>query len=327
MTKRIVCAVLTVAMLLSLLAAPTFAATLKSGSSGTAVRYLQMQLNFLGYNVGKADGCFGAKTKTAVLAYQADHGLSRDGVAGSKTNASLDAEVAEIQTMLSALGYAAGTADGIPGTKTTRALRSFESDSGLSADGIADKTAVNALRNAYNDHLDELEEELSEFTDAAADSWTLPLKDDFKSVTGSRKFGASRENGKRAHAGIDFVAPVGTPVYAMTDGKVSLVYPFYEGTYAVEVKNTDGSVLLYGEISPAVKKGESVSQGQLIGYIMESDDHTIMLHLELYRGTSGGALTQKSNKTYDYLPGGSLKYGRRADLLDPTFLLKCDKPA
>jgi len=41
-----------------------------------------------------------------------------------------------------------------------------------------------------------------------------------------------------------------------------------------------------------------------------------MLHLEVYKGTETGPLTQRNNKEFDYVPNKN--YQRRSDLIDPT---------
>ena len=56
-----------------------------NGSSGIAVKNLQLILNSRGYNCGTADGVFGAKTKSAVIAFQKAKGLGADGIVGTKT--------------------------------------------------------------------------------------------------------------------------------------------------------------------------------------------------------------------------------------------------
>ena len=59
---------------------------LKSGCSGSSVKALQQCLTQLGYlPSGCADGVYGAKTANAVKAFQADCGLTCDGIAGVKT--------------------------------------------------------------------------------------------------------------------------------------------------------------------------------------------------------------------------------------------------
>lgn len=60
-------------------------ATVKKGSRGTDVTYLQQRLTAKGYGVGNIDGIFGIKTLEAVKAFQAENGLTVDGIVGSKT--------------------------------------------------------------------------------------------------------------------------------------------------------------------------------------------------------------------------------------------------
>jgi len=60
-------------------------AALRQGMSGEEVRALQQALAERGYDVGEADGVYGGRTRSAVLAFQRDHGLAADGVAGRQT--------------------------------------------------------------------------------------------------------------------------------------------------------------------------------------------------------------------------------------------------
>jgi hypothetical protein len=64
--------------------------TLKTGCSGEDVKRLQETLNGLGFSCGKADGIFGQKTKTAVMAFQSAYGLTSDGIVGAKTRDKLE---------------------------------------------------------------------------------------------------------------------------------------------------------------------------------------------------------------------------------------------
>ncbi len=59
--------------------------TVRAGSRGTDVTYLQQRLATKGYSVGAIDGIFGIKTLEAVKAFQADSGLVIDGIVGPKT--------------------------------------------------------------------------------------------------------------------------------------------------------------------------------------------------------------------------------------------------
>ena len=63
--------------------------TIRKGDRGDAVKILQTRLCDKGYTVD-VDGIFGAKTHEAVEAYQADHGLTVDGIAGKRTWSTLD---------------------------------------------------------------------------------------------------------------------------------------------------------------------------------------------------------------------------------------------
>lgn len=62
--------------------------TLKQGSSGGSVKWLQLMLGYAGYKL-TADGKFGAATKLAVKDFQRKTGLSIDGIFGSNTRAKL----------------------------------------------------------------------------------------------------------------------------------------------------------------------------------------------------------------------------------------------
>lgn len=62
---------------------------IKRGARGNAVKVLQAALICLGYDTGGFDGIFGAKTDSAVRAFQRAHGLTVDGQAGKNTFAAL----------------------------------------------------------------------------------------------------------------------------------------------------------------------------------------------------------------------------------------------
>lgn len=67
----------------------TLQPTLRKGDRGESVKQLQSKLRDRGYTVA-VDGIFGNKTLEAVKAYQADHGLTVDGVVGKKTWGALE---------------------------------------------------------------------------------------------------------------------------------------------------------------------------------------------------------------------------------------------
>ena len=148
----------------------TIAATMRYGDSGDSVTTLQNRLIELGYLVGTADGRFGTSTKAALVAFQIANSLTRDGVAGEKTQTVLYSNsavknkvtasttlkqgtvsdaVKALQSRLIALGYLTGTADGNFGVKTSLALIAFQKNNGLSGDGIAGASTL-AKINSLN---------------------------------------------------------------------------------------------------------------------------------------------------------------------------------
>lgn len=62
--------------------------TVRRGSSGNAVRAVQWIVNWSGYPCS-VDGAFGAKTETALKAFQRDMMLAADGIVGANTRAAL----------------------------------------------------------------------------------------------------------------------------------------------------------------------------------------------------------------------------------------------
>jgi len=138
---------------------------LAEGDTGEAVADLQARLSKLGFANDDPSGVFDAATAAAVLAFQADRGLSADGRCGTETwSALVEAgfpfgsrllyrrtpmlrgdDVAELQSRLSQLGFDPGRVDGIFGDQTVAALTDFQQNAGLLADGILGKRTLDEL--------------------------------------------------------------------------------------------------------------------------------------------------------------------------------------
>ena len=148
------------------------------GMTNENVRYAQTKLINKGYSVGSsgADGIFGAGTEQAVRQFQADNGLTADGMIGPATWKKLEESttvmpssypgavigmgargenVVKIQNELIRRGYdVPGGADGQYGSGCKSAVIKFQNDNGLTADGIVGKMTWDTLfpkaGTAYN---------------------------------------------------------------------------------------------------------------------------------------------------------------------------------
>ena len=77
------------------------------------------------------------------------------------------------------------------------------------------------------------------------------------------------------HTGVDLVAPVGTPVYATSDGAVGRAE--WAGGYGllVELEHGGGLQTRYGHLSSiAVAPGQAVKEGDLLGYVGSTGNST-----------------------------------------------------
>jgi murein DD-endopeptidase MepM/ murein hydrolase activator NlpD len=90
----------------------------------------------------------------------------------------------------------------------------------------------------------------------------------------SSRFNPSRRhpvlNTIRAHRGVDYAAPIGTPVRAAGDGRVRFVGR--QGGYGnvIELEHGSGVVTVYGHLSrfaSQLRKGQRVELGKVIGYV------------------------------------------------------------
>lgn len=98
--------------------------------------------------------------------------------------------------------------------------------------------------------------------------------------------GAIRTQGLHGYNGVDYGAPVGTPIYAAADGEVIVAKNSgWNGGYGlyVVVKHANGTQTLYAHNSRnAVAVGDKVTAGQVIGYVGNTGKSTgNHLHFEV----------------------------------------------
>ena len=129
------------------------------GVENTDVEELQNRLYELGY-ISTVTGYFGTDTEDAVTKFQKLNGLSEDGKVGKNTREMLysgDAaansysygeespEIKEYQQRLKSLGYLMTEPDGNFGADTKAAVKRFQENSGLIADGYIGPSTKTAL--------------------------------------------------------------------------------------------------------------------------------------------------------------------------------------
>ena len=98
----------------------------------------------------------------------------------------------------------------------------------------------------------------------------------------------------KLHAGTDFAAPGGTPIYAAASGYVQVAgwssggYGNYVIIYHGSMSDGNAYSTLYGHMkSVATSAGKYVKQGELIGYVGSTGNSTgNHLHLEVWKGGS-----------------------------------------
>ncbi|HGW5509774.1 TPA: peptidoglycan-binding protein [Citrobacter koseri] len=189
------------------------------------------------------------------------------------------------------------TDDGVVGAQTWRKLGVQDSFTNSSSNSSTDSNGT-TTKPSTGTIAETSEGFCFPFTKLPALSW----------ANGGRQFGASRTGGRK-HAGCDLKFPAGTPIYAVADGVLlQKPYPFYSGTYAVEIRHGN-LILRYGEIAPgSYTGGASVKKGQIIAKVGRLNSGSSMLHLEVYtNGASSASLTTHSGD-----------FRRRSDVTDPA---------
>ncbi len=261
-------------VLIALVAAPRAGASRDSGLAA-----LQVALHARGLYFGAIDGVKGRATTTAIMRFQRRAGLTPNGIAGTETRKALGRygrhvlgsrpltrgasgwDVAALQFLLAWHGFPSATIDGGLGEHTELALRHFQRWAGVEPDGVAGATTFAALRRVP-----------ASCPLALARPLAGPIGDPF----GPR--------GNRFHAGLDILAPTGTPVAAAAAGRVT-----YAGRLAggwgklVVVVHADGVRTMYAHLSSiGVKLGALVGTGERLGTVGTTGDATgPHLHLEV----------------------------------------------
>jgi len=136
----------------------------------------------------------------------------------------------------------------------------------------------------------------------------------------SSRFNLSRRhpilNRIRAHRGVDYAAPMGTPIRAVADGKIEFAGIQNGYGNVVVLKHGDKYSTLYGHMmkfAKNIRRGGSVSQGQLIGYVGKTGLATgPHLHYEFrVDGVHRDPLTVKLPRALSVEPGFLAEFKRQ----------------
>lgn len=146
---------------------------LKEGDTGSNVIILQQKLKMLGYFNGSITGSFDAYTKEAITSFQEENDLNPTGIVDEETwnllfrlteKASFKTGpsrptlrrgdsgeyVTQLQNRLISLMYLSGNADGNFGPATENAVKAFQINNRITADGIVGRNTWSALETLYS---------------------------------------------------------------------------------------------------------------------------------------------------------------------------------
>ena len=228
----------------------------------------------------------------------AKQGLEDDKAALEEQKVGLEAEKADLQSKKSSLD------------SQNAQMRSKQSElnNSISAAKLSAAEAQQAQQKAQaaieSDELnyEAVKKEIQKLIAAASASkpqlsfsgFACPLKSYTRvsSEYGWRKNPVSGVN--KLHAGTDFAAPAGTPIYAAASGYVQVAgwssggYGNYVIIYHGKMSDGNTYTTLYGHMrSVATTAGKYVNQGDLIGYVGSTGNSTgNHLHLEVWKGGS-----------------------------------------
>ena len=264
-----------------------FAVTAHATAANPGVAALQVTLRAHGLYKGPIDGIEGPATDKAIRRVQARARLEVDGVVGPKTRRALGRfarhqlgsrplasgttgwDVASLQFRLAEHGFPSGPFDGIFGPRIERAVQRFQKWAELEVDGVAGAATLRALT-------------------APPPAIPLPLTWPLTAPVLGDRFGP---RGDRWHAGVDFPAPLGTPVYAARSGRVTWA-GWHNGGFglAVTVSHGRGERTIYAHLSRIdVRVGVWVGQGVRVGLVGASG-HATGPHLHFEVRVRGAAV-------------------------------------
>jgi murein DD-endopeptidase MepM/ murein hydrolase activator NlpD len=208
-------------------------------------------------------------------------------VLGSRTlrMGSKGTQVRVLQRVLTAVGYRVRVT-GYFATLTRAQVRRFQKNWTLPVVGYVGPATGKALRDALAGRKPPARNAQPVPPAVSVNGWTFPIRGGHSYGNADNRYGAPRSG--HTHAGQDVFANCGTPEVAARGGKV--IDAGYGGSagYYVAVHTTDTRYdYFYAHLrsSSSVRPGQTVSTGQLVGYVGETGDAVgCHLHFELWDG-------------------------------------------
>ncbi len=134
----------------------------QTNAASVTVVEVQQLLAALGYEPGIVDGLFGARTRSAIEAFQSENGLAVTGEINDDLVTALRAaspepageaaaprnegnQILAVQTALNLIGYGPVAADGEMTNETAEAVRGFQLEYGLPVTGQIDQTLIDRM--------------------------------------------------------------------------------------------------------------------------------------------------------------------------------------
>jgi murein DD-endopeptidase MepM/ murein hydrolase activator NlpD len=194
-------------------------------------------------------------------------------------------QVKVLQRVLTAVGYRVRVT-GYFGALTRAQVRRFQRNWTLPVVGYVGPSTAKALRDALAGRTPPARNAQPVPPAVSVNGWTFPIRGAHSYGDAADRYGAPRDG--HTHAGQDILASCGLPEVAARGGKV--IDTGYGGSagYYVAVHTTDTQYdYFYAHLRSAstVKAGQTVTTGQLVGYVGETGDAVgCHLHFELWDG-------------------------------------------
>jgi murein DD-endopeptidase MepM/ murein hydrolase activator NlpD len=278
--------------------------TLREGMSGDDVMELQRDVTYLGYPTPRT-GTFTSETKSDIIYYERSTGLTVDGVVSQAEGRAIVRRTAEkrareesgetraydfgerilrqgmqggdvmtLQRLVTQLGYPTPRY-GVFTSRTKADIIHYERSTGLTVDGVvslAEQAAIKR-RAGYG-------------TPSSSRDHVFPIRGWHSYGGAGSRYGAPRSG--HSHGGQDLAAASGTPLVAVTNGRVSQVrYQAGGAGYYLVIQGDDRFDYVYMHLresaSAFVAPGQRVRVGQQVGRVgstgASSGPH---LHFEMW---------------------------------------------